>query len=190
MSNSTPNNDLKYQIDEKLRVHVRLLPKHNPFNTLNTYELAVRHDSLSAQDIAALLAHIAAQGFNQKWNGQKITAMLSKLLFDGTGLPVSPGPIYPETEFIIAIHAELDSVKVGDRIVTMPRLRAVAYRPVEEEFGRELYTPGPHLLSTQCRGVLDLSIWQGMLVVNEHRGWLGSNAVVAWLQEQFDAAIR
>lgn len=188
--NTTPS-DLKYQIDEKLRVNMRLLPMNNPHNTLHYSNLSVRHDEISAVDIAALLALTATAAFNDQLTPDAVNAKLSKHICDGQGVTLTSGPLDPGTEFVVAIHTNFKLQQVGDKGIWLPTVKAVAYRPHVDDSSitKELYVPVPPLFDKHCRGVLELTVWQGTLLIQQSRGWLGSNQIVDWLREHFDAAL-
>lgn len=187
------NGDLKYQITDKLAVELAWL---NPGPTGSLYDaaLTVDHPKLSSQDIAALGATLTVMGFQKGWNAGQMSAQFAKAVCDGSGIP-SAGALPMDTEFIVGIRYSSFLMPVGDKKVTVPRIEMMAYRPVEgpaldpDDDNTELYAPDAFEMGAKCRGVLELTIHQGTLLITEHRGWLGSNEIIAYLRKSFEAAV-
>lgn len=170
-------NATNYLITQKLPVGMRWLG------------LRVVHPALSAQDIAALTASIVVKAFQKNWENDKVAAMFAQAVFDGDGVP---GPNnrdqIPGTEFAIDFKYTGLDMPVGDKWAQIPRLQVTAYRPITLASGLQYY-PLPSEEKDQCRGVLELTMEHGTVLITAHKGWIGSNEIVEYLRKQFEAAV-
>lgn len=187
------NGDLKYQITDKLAVGLAWL-NPGPSGSLYDAALTVDHPALSSQDCAALAATLVVMGFQKGWTAGQISAQFAKAVCDGDGIP-SAGALPTDTEFIVGVEYASFDMSVGDKRVRIPKIKMTAYRPVDgpaldfDDNSTELFAPDTLEMDSKCRGVLELTISQGTLLITEHRGWLGSNEIVAYLRKSFEAAV-
>ena len=179
------NGDLKYKITDRLAVGIGLLLPDS--DSLYDVSLTVEHPALSSQDFAALGATLVVVGFQKGWDDRKMAAMFASKVCDGDGVP-SMGELPANTEFIVGVEYTSYKMPIGDKQVIIPRIKMTAYRPVLDEDG-DLVPPDTEEMENKCRGVLELTIRHGTLVIKEHRGWLGSNEIVAYLRKTFEAAV-
>ena len=185
METSFSNNDLKYQITDKLSVGIALL-YGDVRRSLYNSSLTAEHPGLSSQDMAALAAGIVVTAFQKNLPDQQVMALFAATVFDGDSAP-STGSLPMDTEFIVAVEYSSESELVGDRWITIPTISLTAYRPILQ--GGQKYPPCTTDLLNTCRGSLTLTISQGMVLVTEHKGWLGSNEIVDYLRNSFEAAV-
>jgi len=189
----------KYDVHEYLSVSTVFLPDKD--ESVQPWGLRLRPGTdgpigalgpQSASTLAILFADILVKAFNtQEASYPQVARKFARNVFDQNETVPTLCLAPPSVDFMVRAYYKTQFVYVGDRRILRPTITIVAARPINYTQGDKRYVrfPGDSDFADYCRGVLEITIKEGMLVVERASGWVGSNAVLGILRKTFDAAV-